>query len=81
MYNQRLIKCPHCGSYCNVLKTRLITPVCSEVTVQCRNVDCLHRYVAQISPVRTLVPSQRPRPDIHLPQARTLSEPVAKGGL
>lgn len=61
------IKCPHCGSKCRNLKSRQVTPLYREITYQCLNPDCDHIFVAELTPVRSLVPSSIPNPNVHLP--------------
>jgi formylmethanofuran dehydrogenase subunit B len=65
-YNKTV--CPHCGSNCHSIKTKQQTRMVREVTYACQNVKCGFMFVAQINPIRTIVPSQEPSPDIHIPK-------------
>lgn len=62
-------KCPHCGAACKAVRTLQVTPTYREVTFLCSNDDCGYRFVAAITPVRTLQPSMHPDPEVHIPQS------------
>ena len=44
-----------------------MTPLYREVYYQCLDLECGHTFVACLEVIRTLAPSARPRPGIHLP--------------
>jgi hypothetical protein len=39
-----------------------------ELRVVCANLECGHTFVAQLTIIRTVRPSVRPNPSVHLPQ-------------
>jgi len=61
------IHCPHCGARSIVRDSVQVTPIVRELRLVCDDVDCGHTFVAQLSVIRTVRPSARPNPNIHLP--------------
>lgn len=59
--------CPHCGTDCISIRSEPVTNLYREVTYKCRNPDCEFIFVASIAPVRTLLPSRTPNPEVHIP--------------
>lgn len=57
--------CPHCETACKTVKTKQITRCYREITYACP--DCGHIFVASVSPVRTLAPSEKPHEDVRIP--------------
>lgn len=62
------IRCPHCGDRSIVRSSEQVTPIVRELRLTCENIECGHYFVAQLTVIRTVRPSARPRADIHLPQ-------------
>ena len=62
-----LTHCPHCGAKCNTAKTEQMTPVYREITYVCTNDECGYVFVAALEPIRSLDPSKKPNPTIHIP--------------
>ncbi|WP_366934263.1 ogr/Delta-like zinc finger family protein [Thalassospira sp.] len=60
------MKCPHCGSRCHTTKTRQVTELYREVTLACKNPNCLHVFVAEMTAIKTLRQSLIPKPEIKL---------------
>lgn len=63
------IDCPHCGARALVRTSEAVTDLVRDVRLRCTNDDCGHIFVAQLSIVRTIVPSIRPNPAVLLPIA------------
>lgn len=61
------IHCPHCGDRSIVRSSEQVTPIVRELRLTCDNIECGHYFVAQLSVIRTVRPSARPNPDVHLP--------------
>lgn len=61
------IHCPHCGERSIVRSSEQITPIVRELRLTCDNHECGHSFVAQLSVIRTVRPSAKPNPAIHLP--------------
>jgi predicted RNA-binding Zn-ribbon protein involved in translation (DUF1610 family) len=61
------IHCPHCGARSLVRTSEQLTPLVRELRYRCDDDDCGHTFVAQLSVIRTIRPSAKPRPGIHLP--------------
>lgn len=60
-------ECPHCRSHCRSVKSRQMARTYREVTYVCTNSACGYVFVASITPVRTLEPSDTPDPEVHIP--------------
>ncbi|WP_114089777.1 ogr/Delta-like zinc finger family protein [Thalassospira profundimaris] len=67
------MKCPHCGSACGTVKTRQVTSLYREITLSCKNPDCLHVFIADMTAIRTLRQSLKPAPGINLAYSTSLS--------
>ncbi len=64
----RMQKCPHCGSKAKIDDSRAVTRLTRDVYYSCTDVvECQHRFVAQVSIIRTLTPSRRPDPRVAIP--------------
>ena len=61
------IHCPHCGSRSIVRTSEQVTPIVRELRLACDNIECGFTCVAQLSIIRTVRPSAKPNPTIHLP--------------
>ncbi len=66
--------CPHCGQRCYTLNSEQITLTYREFRYVCSNAKCGHIFVAALTPVRTLVPSSLPNPEIIIPLGRSFSQ-------
>ncbi|PKR55071.1 ogr/Delta-like zinc finger family protein [Thalassospira marina] len=62
--------CPHCNCGCRTVKSLQQSPLYREITFVCKNPECGHRFVVEMSPVRTITASQIPNPTIQLPMCR-----------
>lgn len=69
------MKCPHCGSSCSTAKTRQVTALYREITLSCRNPECLHVFLAEMNAIRTLRPSLIPAPDVNLHIVQKTAQP------
>lgn len=65
--NRNTITCPHCDGRVRTQTSRRLSTLVREIYFECIDVDCGHRFVAQLGIVRTLVPSLKPRTDVRLP--------------
>jgi hypothetical protein len=65
--------CPHCGCRCYTLNSEQITLTYREIRYVCGKAECGHIFVAALTPVRTLVPSSLPNPDIVIPLGRSFT--------
>ena len=65
--NRNTIVCPHCAGRCRTVTSRQLSTLVREIYFDCMNVDCGHRFVAQLGIVRTLVPSLMPSQGVSLP--------------
>lgn len=61
------IACPHCEAKAIVRDSTEITPMVRELRLSCTNDDCGHTFVAQLSVIRTIRPSDMAREDVRLP--------------
>lgn len=59
--------CPHCKDRMRTITSRQLSDLVKEIYLDCMNVECGHRCVAQLGIVRTLVPSLIPSPSVSLP--------------
>jgi len=59
--------CPHCKGRMRTITSRQLSDLVKEIYLDCMNVECGHRCVAQLGIVRTLVPSLIPSPAVALP--------------
>ncbi len=66
--------CPHCLGSCTGWKTSQQTELVREIYYACQTPDCGHVFVAQLVPVRTILKSQMPNPEIRLPNYQEKSE-------
>jgi hypothetical protein len=64
---QPAINCPHCGGRAIVRHSIPETNLSRELRFRCDDDSCGHTFVAQLVIIRTLVPSARPNPEVHLP--------------
>jgi hypothetical protein len=65
--NRNTISCPHCHGRVRTQTSRQLSTLVREIYYECVDVDCGHRFVAQLGIVRTLVPSLKPSKDVTLP--------------
>lgn len=63
------VTCPHCGGRTTIRTSSPVSPLTREVRYRCENDECGHVFAADLSIIRTLVPSARPNPAIKLPLA------------
>lgn len=68
-----ITRCPHCGAVCTSLRTKQLAPTTREITYQCSNEACGYLFIAELAAVRTLVPSDTPNPEVHVPLSSTAS--------
>ncbi|MDB5663424.1 MAG: hypothetical protein JWM38_2641 [Sphingomonas bacterium] len=61
------ITCPHCNTRSIVRTSEKVTATYRELRLRCENDECGWSGVAAISIIRTIVPSARPNPEVHLP--------------
>lgn len=59
--------CPHCRSRMRTITSRQQSPLVRDVYLDCMNVDCGFRCVAQVGIVRALVQSLIPNAQVSLP--------------
>jgi len=71
-------KCPHCGSGTEIRTSREIDTLIRDVYFMCRDVDCGHQFVAQLTIKHSIVASNRPRAGLNLPmyEANTPPKPA-----
>lgn len=67
------VTCPHCEKKANIRTSKHITAITRELYYQCSNVNCGHTWVALISAIRTIVPSQTPNPKVYIPTSERSS--------
>lgn len=70
------IACPHCQSRSIVRNSCTVTDTVRELRMTCANIDCGHVFVAQLSVIRTLRPSEQPNPAVRIPFGTWRSEPA-----
>lgn len=63
------IHCPHCGARSMVRTSEELDNLVREIRFSCSDEDCNHSFLAQLSIVRTIRPSRKPNPKVHLPLA------------
>lgn len=63
------ISCPHCNGKAIARSSRELSKTLREITFICLTPECGHTYVANLEIVRSLSPSARPNPLIHLPMS------------
>lgn len=61
------LPCPHCEQRSVIRSSRSLSLLSREMYYQCTNVECGHTWVALISIIRTIVPSQRANPKVYIP--------------
>ncbi|MCD2325322.1 ogr/Delta-like zinc finger family protein [Sphingomonas sp. IC-56] len=61
------VHCPHCRARSMVRTSEELTNTVREIRYTCSNEECNFSFVAQLSIVRTIRPSPKPNPDVHLP--------------
>ncbi|HEY0626706.1 MAG TPA: ogr/Delta-like zinc finger family protein [Allosphingosinicella sp.] len=61
------IACPHCQGRAIVRSSETFTPLYRELRLRCEDDECGHAFVASLSVIRTVTPSQKPNPSIQLP--------------
>ncbi|MBN9339805.1 MAG: ogr/Delta-like zinc finger family protein [Comamonadaceae bacterium] len=61
--------CPHCQGKAKTRTSKAMTRTLREVVYQCEDPECGHSFVVHAEAVRTLSPSARPHPSVHLPQS------------
>ena len=50
-------RCPHCGARCWTVRTLQVSPMVREITFLCANEACGFQFVAQVTPLRVITPS------------------------
>jgi hypothetical protein len=60
-------KCPHCGGGTEIRTSREIDTLIRDVYFMCRDHDCGHQFVAQLTIKHSIVASNRPRVGLNLP--------------
>lgn len=61
------LNCPHCGSAATIRSSKELAPTVREASVQCHNIECAHTWITRIVADRTIAPSMRPNPKVHIP--------------
>lgn len=69
--------CPHCEGKSKIRTSRSISTISKELSYQCTNINCGHTWVALISIVRTIVPSQIPNPKVYIQMTDRTHQPAA----
>lgn len=59
-------KCPHCRAECRNIRSVQINALYREITFMCKNNNCGYMFIAGMEPIRTLVESLKPNPDIQI---------------
>lgn len=67
--------CPHCGCNSHLTRTKQLSSLTRELYHQCNNPSCGHAFVSLQEITRTLIPSDTPNPDIHLPVSQHPQHP------
>ncbi len=62
-------RCPHCHSVCKAVKTLQLAPTYREITFVCTNEECGYRFVAAVTPIRTLQAPMHPDPRVQIPMS------------
>lgn len=62
-----LLRCPHCQTRSQIRTSVQVSPVLREMVVVCQDAECGHTFVVHAEAARTLSPSAKPDPDVHLP--------------
>jgi DNA-directed RNA polymerase subunit RPC12/RpoP len=62
-----VVKCPHCGSGTEIRSSREIDTLSRDVYYMCRDLDCGHQFVGQLTIKHSIVPSATPRAGVALP--------------
>lgn len=70
------IACPHCAAKAIVRDSTEITPMVRELRLSCTDADCDHTFVAQLSVIRTIRPSAKPKADVRLPLGAWSKKPA-----
>lgn len=63
------ISCPHCRSVAAIRTSDQVSDLLRQLRFRCENDECGHVFAADLSIVRTIVPSATPNPAIKLPFA------------
>ncbi|HEX8583032.1 MAG TPA: ogr/Delta-like zinc finger family protein [Allosphingosinicella sp.] len=69
------IACPHCQERAICRTSSQITPLARELLYRCDNDECGHAFISQLEIIRTVTPSARPNPAVHLPLTARHSAP------
>lgn len=62
-----MFRCPHCHARSQIRNSREVSPLLRELLMACLDAECGHTYIVHSEAVRTLSPSAKPDPDVHLP--------------
>jgi len=61
--------CPHCESPTIVRTSETVTRQTRQAKLICTNADCGHTFVVVVEAVRTISPSAKHHPSVHMPMA------------
>lgn len=61
--------CPHCDTPCKSGATKQLAKTYREIRYTCTNDECGFVFIAAIEPIRTLIPSHMPSPDVNIPMS------------
>ncbi|WP_233171784.1 ogr/Delta-like zinc finger family protein [Dyella sp. ASV21] len=70
------MRCPHCRSATRTITSKQLSDLVREIYLDCMNVECLWRGVAQVGIVRTLVPSMTPAKGVSIPMVERRSNDI-----
>jgi hypothetical protein len=81
------LSCPHCDAYARVRTTYKLTKTYREMRIECTNDACGFVWLIGMEALRTLCPSDQPKPEIDIPLATdrsvassTTAAPIAAAG-
>lgn len=63
-------RCPHCDAPSGTRSSREVSATAREIYFACSDVECGHTYVGHLVVVRSIRPSGKPNPRVHLPVGR-----------
>lgn len=61
------VLCPHCQAAAIIRGSERVTLTIKNLRLKCSNEDCGFSWLAQISPVHAICPSQIENPEVHIP--------------
>lgn len=70
--------CPHCQSNAHIRTSLQVSPVLREMTMVCKDPECGHTFIVHAEAARTLSPSAKPDPDVHLPISERTREMLSQ---